>query len=781
MKINMPVTDKEVLMKKDAILVTRTDLKGLITYANDAFVAISGYSREELIGTNHNIVRHPDMPPEAFEDLWITLKQNRPWTALVKNRNKSGDFYWVEANVTPVFKNGIVQEYLSARYAPKREQIEQAEQFYKKLRDKTATMRPTGLALVVKSLTEVAIWKKAMGVILSLTGLISLLGYRLFLSQEYGLLFGVAALATVTLTINALLFRSVHNLIEKSVGIFYRLADEKFRNPIPLNLNGQLGDYYRGICAMQVKLNADLAESRQIATEALRINQALDNVQSGVMVTDPALNIIYMNKSVKRLFTDGEQEIRKQLPHFEAKKLMGANIDIFHTNPAHQRGMLNNLTGTFRSDISIANLHMAVVVNPVMNSNNERIGFVAEWVDRINEVILDQEVSKVVISATQGDFNNRINEQDKNGLFLKLSQNINQLMTICSASLTDVVRVLNALSRGNLTETITNEYSGTFKQMKDDANATVESLKVLIGDIQIATDSINLAAKEIASGNQDLSHRTEEQAASLEQTAASMDELTHTVQQNTENSKQANQLAQSATEVAGKGVAVVDQVVTTMESINESSRKIAEIISVIDGIAFQTNILALNAAVEAARAGDQGRGFAVVAGEVRNLAQRAAAAAGEIKTLIFTSEEKVSAGTKLVAQAGITMHEIVAAINNVTAIMSQITNASIEQSDGIAQVNQAVRQMDDVTQQNAALVEQAAASAESLEEQTEHLMENVAKFKVAESSRSAKTSVALSNTKSVAPVKIETYQSKAQYKDKSNLQAPKSNDEWEEF
>jgi methyl-accepting chemotaxis protein len=209
-----------------------------------------------------------------------------------------------------------------------------------------------------------------------------------------------------------------------------------------------------------------------------------------------------------------------------------------------------------------------------------------------------------------------------------------------------------------------------------------------------------------------------------------MDELTSTVQQNSENAKQANHLAQGASEVAGKGVAVVRQVVNTMESINESSRKIAEIISVIDGIAFQTNILALNAAVEAARAGDQGRGFAVVAGEVRNLAQRAAAAAVEIKTLILDSEEKVASGTKLVAQAGVTMQEIVDTISNVTNIMSQITHASVEQSDGIAQVNQAVRQMDDVTQQNAALVEQAAASAESLEEQTENLTDNVAKFKV---------------------------------------------------
>ena len=252
----------------------------------------------------------------------------------------------------------------------------------------------------------------------------------------------------------------------------------------------------------------------------------------------------------------------------------------------------------------------------------------------------------------------------------------------------------------------------------------------LIHEIKASTDTISTASREIASGNSDLSQRTEEQASSLEETASSMEELTSTVKQNTENAKQANQLAISASDVAGKGGEVVSKVVVTMDSINESSRKIVEIISVIDGIAFQTNILALNAAVEAARAGEQGRGFAVVAGEVRNLAQRSAAAAKEIKTLIGDSVEKVEGGSKLVAQAGQTMEEIVTSIRRVTDIMSEITAASVEQSQGIEQVNTAITQMDEVTQQNAALVEEAAAAAESLEEQAQILAASVATFKV---------------------------------------------------
>jgi len=257
-----------------------------------------------------------------------------------------------------------------------------------------------------------------------------------------------------------------------------------------------------------------------------------------------------------------------------------------------------------------------------------------------------------------------------------------------------------------------------------------DALRTVVSQVQIGTSTIATASNEIASGNMDLSQRTEEQASSLEETASSMEELTSTVRQNAENAKQANQLAQAASEVAEKGGSIVGQVVNTMGSINDSSRKIFDIISVIDGIAFQTNILALNAAVEAARAGEQGRGFAVVASEVRNLAQRSAAAAKEIKELIGNSVEQVDIGSKLVQQAGSTMDDVVASVRRVTDIMGEITSASSEQSIGIDQVNTAIGQMDSVTQQNAALVEQAAAAAASMQDQAARLAEVASSFRL---------------------------------------------------
>lgn len=349
-------------------------------------------------------------------------------------------------------------------------------------------------------------------------------------------------------------------------------------------------------------------------------------------------------------------------------------------------------------------------------------------VDELSKII--EEIDSIVYSGADcGDFSIKMSVDDKVGYGKRLAELINQLFSTTEKSLNDVLRVSEALASGDLTQNITNDYAGTFAAVKNGMNSTVEHLKSLIGEIKKTTDVIANASNEISIGNIDLSHRTEDQAASLQQTAASMEELTSTVQQNTDNAKHANELAEGASTTAKKGVVAVNNVVKTMNSINESSHQIVDIISVIDDIAFQTNILALNASVEAARAGELGKGFAVVATEVRNLAQRATNAAGEIKRLIDNSVEIISDGSKQVVQTGKTMEDILSAIYGVTIVMTEIVTASIQQNAGIEQVHQAVIQMDSVTQQNAALVQQASSASESLKEQTHNLAFEMSYFK----------------------------------------------------
>jgi methyl-accepting chemotaxis protein len=776
MKSNMPVINQEILMKKGALLVTRTDLKGIITYANDEFVNISGFTRDELIGADHNIVHHPDMPAVVFEDLWMTLKELRLWQGIVKNRAKSGGYYWVEANAMPVFKNGKVHEYLSVLHTPSREKIEKTEQLYKLLNARKATIRPTGLAAMVKSIKEMDVWKKMAFALAALLVPVFYLMYQLFLSQDYPLLAGVAASVMIASAIGFNVIQSFTTILNRTIGIFYRLTEKSFGNAQDLSRNDLIGDFQRALYSMEVNLSLDLAQSRDDASKAMQINQALDHVQSGVMVANTNLEVIYINESVEHMFKAAENAIRKQLPNFNADKLMGANIDSFYNDPAHQRRLLENLKASYGSELIIGGQHMNVIASPIINDEGERIGFVTEWQNRTREVLIEQEIEQLVQNVRVGDLSTRINMGNKQGFAKTLSSEINELTDVIESVFSDVNRVMENMSQGDLTGSITNDYQGVYAECKNDINSTTAKLSEFIIQIRDAAVFIDSSSQEMASGNNNLSHRVEQQAASLEETAASMEVVAGTVRNNAENTQQANQVVNSASQLAQKGGDVVNSAIAAMQEINDSSNKIAEVIGVIDEIAFQTNLLALNASVEAARAGEKGRGFSVVATEVRNLAQRSANAARQSNELIQNSAQKVRAGTAFVNETGTMLTEIVESVARVGEIVSQIAGASAEQRAGIDQVNQAVAQMDNMTQQNYALAAQAAAGSIAMSEQSANMAKLLSFFKVSSKGASAPIKTIGRNKAPVAPVAAPKIVAPASFS------KPKHDDgDWEEF
>ena len=482
-------------------------------------------------------------------------------------------------------------------------------------------------------------------------------------------------------TIAALATRALSRPIGAIIQTFERIAAGQLDNPIDTLRQDEIGQLLLGLDRMQTTLRSQLEAERSQAAENSRIRQSLDKVSTGVVLADADHRVIYVNAAANSIFE------RTQLG-----RILGSSLDALTADPARQREMLNTLNTSVIEERTLGRYQFHVVMNPVKAPNGARIGTAMEWTDRTQEIAVEKELEDVVNAVVGGDLSRRISVTDKKGF-------------------------LAVMSRG--------------------VNGITDSLGEIVSQVKLAAGDVQRGAQEISAGNRNLSQRTEEQSASLEETASSMEEMTATVKQNAANAGEADSLAGAARELAEKGGSVVSNAVAAMAGISESSRRIADIIGVIDEIAFQTNLLALNAAVEAARAGEQGRGFAVVASEVRALAGRSASAAKEIKGLIQDSVAKVEGGSTLVAESGSTLDQIVTAVKKVSNIVSEIAAASREQSDGIEQVNKAIGQMDQVTQQNAALVEQATSASESMADQARELSQLLERYRAADSLRKA--------------------------------------------
>ncbi|QIK38277.1 methyl-accepting chemotaxis protein [Caldichromatium japonicum] len=556
-----------------------------------------------------------------------------------------------------------------------------------------------------------------------------LIGQTKTILLGFGALF-VLALA-LTIVLGGLIARSLLRQMGGELGFAVKVAQAIASGMLDTEIHLQAGDKTSLLASMkhmQQELRNRIETEQRLVAEAQRIQSALDKAATQIMAVGPDERILYMNAAMNRLLQEIEPEIRKHLPEFRADRLLGAPWSALQTSG--HRSVLSENRAEQVDEVQLGGRLLRRVITPVINDQGERLGTVIEWTDRTNEARVEQELAALLESALQGDFSVRLDLAGKTGFFRQLSAGLNQILEIVSSSLNDLARVLKSIAQGDLTQGIEHNYAGIFEELKSATDTTLKRLCEIVGQIRETSTSISNAAQEIAAGNADLSRRTESQAGSLEQATSAMEELSATVKHNAENAQQANELALAANQRIQASGQTVRAVVGTMGEIQDSSRRIADIIGVIDAIAFQTNILALNAAVEAARAGEQGRGFAVVAAEVRNLAQRSAQAAKEIKQLILDSIGKIEGGVKLAHQAGAEMNEVVSRFDQIAERIAEIARATLDQSAGISQMTRTIAQLDEMTQQNAALVEQAAAATESLEEQARELVDTVSIFRL---------------------------------------------------
>ncbi|MEA2120323.1 methyl-accepting chemotaxis protein [Halovibrio sp. HP20-50] len=706
----------------DDVLISRSDLQGRITYVNQTFVEVSGYSLEEIMGQPHRLFRHPTMPAAVFQNLWETIEAGKTWQGLIKNRRQSGEAYWVDTTIAPLLDGERVAGYTSIRRKASAAAIARAERAYNAMQQgKTrgfklhyGALRRTGVRGWAKRFSFSSIQAK-------LIGMVSASIILLVMAGAAGV-YGLTSSAERLRTLNQTGLEGISDLqqIDQRVSQAIQVLEPAVRSPRRADLD-MLKTQLSAMSADIEQSWQDYAAQRETGSDQEALAASLTTFINSADTTLAAIR-------------DGEG-----FAAFEA----------------------------FNDSMQPASENISATINILVDQERAAAHTLMENAEQQQKVLLYGQLAVLLL-----------------GIVLMVGLSVAVLKSLIK-SLNEARRVTFQIAAGNLANRVTLRRNDELGELLSSLETMRASLSGLITEVGNKVDIVTPASEHIKQQNEDLASRTEQQASSLQQTASSMDQMTATVQQNSENARQANQLAMQNATTSRETGERMQALVERMERIAASAEKMTDIISVIDGIAFQTNILALNASVEAARAGEQGRGFAVVANEVRNLAGRSAEAAGEIRRLIDTSSQEISGGADAVKEAEAAIEQVVTQVMKVSDIMEEISTASDEQSSGIAQINTAVAEMDHVTQQNATKVQSISSAAQNLTREALGLANVIAAFRLegaaeesSETTRGRLLKLAGLDSLAVAAPQVLT---SPQVKQSSPSSAQPAQEEWETF
>jgi len=724
------VTQKEYVLKPEETIVSKTDLYGNIKEANEAFIEASGYSWSELIDQPHNILRHPDVPQQVFEDFWRTIQSGKPWTQIVKNRRKNGDHYWVVANATPIFEGEEIVGYMSVRTKATAEQVADATTAYERIRAGELSLfegKPKSFNSKFKPIAQNHLNLQALAFVLLLVST------AVSLYTQPDTLNFVYVLPLLAIALYGFSYIALKKDLNEVYQQVTRIAAGDLQYQIDVSGHGAITKIQARLKSMQIRLGADLEEVKHALNDSKRIQSALNATSSNIMVADRFRSIIFMNDGVQALLKEIEPQIKEQLPDFDVENLHRQSIDTFHVNPQHQINIVDNLQQTYKARITLGDEIVDLILDPIFD-DGVRLGTVVEWRKMTEQIYIESEINQILESAARGVLNKRLDvENIDEGFNRTLSIALNRLLEQMLHLMEQLANSLESVSKGDLTVRLNLNLEGDVGRIETSINTALESLEGTLTQVKSGAGQIGNMSYEVSQASNDLSIRTQEQAASIEQTTANVKTLAERLHGAAQNTGLAGELISDVVSEAEKSVQVMSQASNAMSTILSLSSKVTDITSIIDGIAFQTNLLALNAAVEAARAGEHGRGFAVVAGEVRALAQKSAESSKEISSLVSLTTQNIDSGSLLVEETSHAFNAVVEKVQDISGLIHEIDETTQEQSSGLTQISGSIESMDDITQQNAALVEELSATAANMSEEASIQAEYVNRFKLNQS------------------------------------------------